>query len=42
MFRDDLTRRTGRPTAVVADRPAPVPLHFTLGHDPAARDLEDL
>ena len=42
MFRDDLTRRTGRPTAVVADAPRPVPLHFRWAMTPLHETIEDL
>ena len=37
-FRDDLTRRTGRPTALVTSVERPVPLHLPLRADAAARD----
>ena len=37
-FERDLTRRTGRPTAVVSSAERPVPLHYYYAHDPAARD----
>ena len=33
-FADDLTRRTGRPTAVVASAERPVPLHFSYAMTP--------
>ena len=36
--RDDLTRRTGRPTAVVRSAERPVPLDFSYAIDAAARD----
>ena len=42
LFRDDLTRRTGRPTAVVADAPRPVPLHFRWAMTPLHETLEDI
>lgn len=41
-FRDDLTRRTGRPTAVIADAPRPVPLHFRYVLTPLHETLEDI
>ena len=37
-FAEDLTRRTGRPTAVVAGAERPVPLHYYYATDAAARD----
>ena len=37
-FVDDLTRRTGRPTAVVSSAERPVPLHLLVRDDAAARD----
>ena len=37
-FERDLTRRTGRPTAVVRSAERPVPLLFSYVHDAAARD----
>ncbi|MBN1173925.1 MAG: DUF3516 domain-containing protein [Micromonosporaceae bacterium] len=42
MFRDDLTRRTGRPTAVVATAERPVPLHFSYVTTPLHDTLTDL
>ena len=42
VFRDDLTRRTGRPTAVVADAPRPVPLHFRWAMTPLHETLQDV
>ena len=42
MFRDDLTRRTGRPTAVVADAPRPVPLHFRWAMTPLHETIEEI
>src|SRR5207237_1690066 len=33
-FEEDLTRRTGRPTAVVRSAQRPVPLHFTFAMQP--------
>lgn len=39
---EDLTRRTGRPTAVVADAERPVPLTFTWAVTPLTQTLEEL
>ncbi|GAA1808689.1 DUF3516 domain-containing protein [Planosporangium flavigriseum] len=41
-FEKDLTRRTGRPTAVVANAERPVPLHFTYAMTPLHETLEEL
>jgi superfamily II RNA helicase len=41
-FQDDLTRRTGRPTAVVRNAQRPVPLHFTFAMTPLHETLEEL
>ncbi len=41
-FQDDLTRRTGRPTAVVRNAERPVPLHFTFAMTPLHETLEEL
>jgi superfamily II RNA helicase len=41
-FQDDLTRRTGRPTAVVSDAERPVPLHFSYVTTPLHETLEEL
>ena len=41
-FVDDLTRRNGRPTAVVADAVRPVPLHFSWAMTPLPETLEEL
>ena len=41
-FRDDLTRRTGRPTAVVATGDRPVPLHYYYARTPVHETLEEL
>ncbi len=41
-FRDDLTRRTGRRTAVVASTERPVPLHFSYATTPIHETLEEL
>ena len=37
-FERDLTRRTGRPTAVIASAERPVPLHYEWVTTPGARD----
>src|SRR6478736_723723 len=39
---DDLTRRNGRPTTVVADAERPVPLTFTWAMTPMGETLEEL
>ncbi|HEX2704529.1 MAG TPA: DUF3516 domain-containing protein, partial [Candidatus Lustribacter sp.] len=41
-FRDDLTRRTGRPTAVVASAQRPVPLSFQWALTPLHETLDEL
>ena len=41
-FVDDLTRRTGRPTAVVRSAERPVPLHFSYATTPLHETLEEL
>jgi superfamily II RNA helicase len=41
-FESDLTRRTGRPTAVVASGERPVPLYYTYAEAPLHETLEDL
>ncbi|UVS80740.1 MULTISPECIES: DEAD/DEAH box helicase [Actinokineospora] len=41
-FKDDLTRRTGRDTAVVASAERPVPLFFSFGMTPLHEALEEL
>ncbi len=41
-FKDDLTRRTGRETAVVASAERPVPLFFSFGMTPLHEALEEL
>jgi superfamily II RNA helicase len=41
-FVDDLTRRTGRPTAVVRTAERPVPLHFSYVTTPLHETLEEL
>ncbi|MBA3310016.1 MAG: DUF3516 domain-containing protein [Nocardioidaceae bacterium] len=41
-FRDDLTRRTGRHTAIVATTERPVPLHFSYVTTPIHETLEEL
>lgn len=41
-FEADLTRRTGRPTAVVRSAQRPVPLHFTYAMTPLHETLEEL
>ena len=41
-FRDDLTRRTGRPTAVVATGDRPVPLNYYYARTPVHETLEEL
>jgi superfamily II RNA helicase len=42
MFRDDLTRRTGRQTAVVTGTERPVPLEFTYAVTPIHETIEEL
>ena len=41
-FEEDLTRRTGRPTAVVRSAERPVPLHFSYVTTPLHETLEEL
>ena len=41
-FKDDLTRRTGRPTAIVASGERPVPLYYSYSEAPLHETLEDL
>ena len=41
-FQEDLTRRTGRETAVVANAERPVPLHFSYALTPLHETLEEL
>jgi superfamily II RNA helicase len=41
-FAGDLTRRTGRPTAVVSDAQRPVPLFFTYAMTPLTETIEEL
>jgi hypothetical protein len=41
-FEEDLTRRTGRPTAVVHSAQRPVPLHFSYAMTPLHETLEEL
>ncbi|HET7398347.1 MAG TPA: DUF3516 domain-containing protein [Intrasporangium sp.] len=42
MFRDDLTRRTGRATAVIAGTERPVPLEFSYAVTPIHETIEEL
>jgi superfamily II RNA helicase len=42
MLADDLTRRTGRPTAVIADAERPVPLRFEYARGLLHHTVEDL
>ena len=42
MFRDDLTRRTGRSTAVIAGTERPVPLEFAYAETPLHETIEEL
>ncbi len=42
MFRDDLTRRTGRATAVIAGTERPVPLEFSYATTPIHETIEQL
>jgi superfamily II RNA helicase len=42
MFRDDLTRRTGRATAVVSSMQRPVPLHYSWAETPIHETIEEL
>ncbi|MGH9165757.1 MAG: DEAD/DEAH box helicase, partial [Acidimicrobiales bacterium] len=41
-FRDDLSRRTGRPTALVLSTTRPVPLDFEFRHTPLHESIDDL
>ncbi|MFN8075168.1 MAG: DUF3516 domain-containing protein [Kineosporiaceae bacterium] len=41
-FKDDLTRRTGRPTAVVANAERPIPLFFEYAMTPLHETIEEL
>jgi superfamily II RNA helicase len=41
-FEQDLTRRTGRPTAVVRSAQRPIPLHFRYAMTPLHETLEEL
>jgi superfamily II RNA helicase len=41
-FQEDLTRRTGRPTAAVTAAERPVPLHYTYAMTPLHETLEEL
>ncbi|MEJ2578291.1 MAG: DUF3516 domain-containing protein [Kineosporiaceae bacterium] len=41
-FRDDLTRRTGRPTAVVTSTQRPIPLHHYYAMTPLHETIEEL
>jgi hypothetical protein len=41
-LRDDLTRRTGRPTALVANAERPVPLHYYYATTPMHETIGDL
>ncbi|MFB9907063.1 DEAD/DEAH box helicase [Allokutzneria oryzae] len=41
-FETDLTRRTGRPTAVVANTERPIPLHYRYAMTPLQETLEEL
>ena len=41
-FEADLTRRTGRPTAVVSSGERPVPLHFSYAMTPVHETIEEL
>ena len=41
-LRDDLTRRTGRPTALVANAERPVPLHHYYATTPMHETIQDL
>jgi len=42
MFRDDLTRRTGRATAIIAGTERPVPLEFSYAVTPLHETIEEL
>jgi superfamily II RNA helicase len=41
-LRDDLSRRTGRPTAVIANAERPVPLHYYYATTPMHETIQDL
>ncbi|GAA4404790.1 DEAD/DEAH box helicase [Tsukamurella soli] len=41
-FQKDLTRRTGRPTALVSSATRPVPLHFSYATTPIHETIEEL
>jgi hypothetical protein len=41
-LREDLTRRTGRPTALVANAERPVPLHYYYATTPMHETIQDL
>jgi superfamily II RNA helicase len=41
-FEDDLTRRTGRPTAVISHGERPVPLYFSYAMTPVHETIEEL
>ncbi|PRC59302.1 DUF3516 domain-containing protein, partial [Mycobacterium sp. ITM-2017-0098] len=41
-LRDDLARRTGRPTALVANAERPVPLYFSYATTPMHETIQDL
>src|SRR5690242_10344790 len=41
-FKEDLTRRTGRPTAVIASAERPVPLYFSYATTPLHETLDEL
>ena len=41
-LREDLTRRTGRPTALVANAERPVPLHYYYATTPMHETIDDL
>ena len=41
-FREDITRRTGRPTALVANAVRPVPLHYYYATTPMHETIQDL
>ena len=41
-FESDLTRRTGRPTAVVRSTTRPVPLDYSYRRTPMHQTIEDL
>jgi superfamily II RNA helicase len=41
-LRDDLSRRTGRPTALVANTERPVPLYFSYATTPMHETIQDL